>query len=130
VRASFVRAGGKQRADSVSGVTPAPIKRRASAAVTPGSLGLSSCTRSSSASSSLALGSSGQFAVDHPPPARLSAMLLDQDTVVPGHSYNPPSVLQALYKRLPPEDIIRLRPGGEIIVVLPVFLDVRRKRFL
>jgi hypothetical protein len=47
VRASFVRAGGKRRADSVVGVTPAPSKRRASATVTPGCLGLSSCTRSS-----------------------------------------------------------------------------------
>jgi hypothetical protein len=82
VRASFVRAGGKQSADSVSGVTPASIKHRASVAVTPGSLGLLSCAGSSSASSSSALGSSGQFAVSHPPPARLSAMLLDQDAVV------------------------------------------------
>ncbi len=72
-------------------------------------------------SSSTALVSRGQFAFDHPPPPRSSAMLLDQDAVVPGHSLNPPSVLQALYKRLPPEDIVRLRPGDEIIVVLPAF---------
>ena len=116
VRASFVRAGGKRGLDSASDTTPLQTKRRASAAITPGSLGLLSYAPSSSASSTSGHTSGRVLPL---PPARCSAMLLDQDAVVPGHSYNPPSVLQALYKRLPPEDIVRLRPGDEIIVVLP-----------
>jgi hypothetical protein len=38
--------------------------------------------------------------------------------IIPPHTYNWASVLQPIYKRLPPEDIVRLKAGDELIVVV------------
>jgi hypothetical protein len=46
------------------------------------------------------------------------AMLIDQG-IVPYHQSHCTSVLQTIYKRLPPKDIVRLLPGEELIVVIP-----------
>ena len=48
------------------------------------------------------------------------AMLINQwGNVIPPHLQHRPSVLQHMYKRMSPDDIVRLSPGDEIIVVLP-----------
>jgi hypothetical protein len=46
------------------------------------------------------------------------SMLIDQD-IVPGHSHHRTSVLQPVYKRLLPEDIVCLKAGNELLVVVP-----------
>ncbi len=45
-------------------------------------------------------------------------MLINQD-IVPGHCPHCTSVLQPVYKRLPPEDIVWLKANDELIVVIP-----------
>ncbi len=45
-------------------------------------------------------------------------MLIDQD-IVPGHCPYHTSVLQPVYKQLPPEDIVRFKANDELIVVIP-----------
>ena len=45
-------------------------------------------------------------------------MLIDQD-IVPRHSHHHRSVLQPICKCLPLEDIVRLKAGDELIVVIP-----------
>jgi hypothetical protein len=46
-----------------------------------------------------------------------SAMLLLQD-ITPHHAYHRISILQPIYKRLPPHDIVLLKAGDELIVVI------------
>ena len=46
------------------------------------------------------------------------AMLIDQD-IVPDHSIHRPSILRPIYRRISPDDIVRLDPGDEITVVIP-----------
>jgi hypothetical protein len=46
------------------------------------------------------------------------AILIDQG-IVPYHQSQHTSVLQTIYKHLPPKDIVRLLPGKELIVVIP-----------
>ncbi len=58
-------------------------------------------------------------------PGAHSAMLINQD-VSPPHAYHRPSILQPIYKHLPPKDIVCLKAGDKIIVVIPVFA-VNRK---
>ncbi len=48
-----------------------------------------------------------------------SMLIGDRDTTVPHHRYRRASVLQHVYKRLSLEDIVRLFPGNEIIIVIP-----------
>jgi hypothetical protein len=50
------------------------------------------------------------------------SMLIDQD-VVPQHSHHRTSVLQPVYKCLPPEDIVRLKAGDELVVVIPAITN-------
>ncbi len=45
-------------------------------------------------------------------------MLIRQD-IVPDHSIHRPSILQPIYRRISPDDIVRLDPGDEITVVIP-----------
>ena len=45
-------------------------------------------------------------------------MLIDQD-IVPDHSIHRPSILRPIYRRISPDDIVRLDPGDEITVVIP-----------
>ena len=47
-----------------------------------------------------------------------TAMLINQD-VTPPHAHHRPSVLQPIYKRLAPDQIVRLKAGDEVIVVVP-----------
>jgi hypothetical protein len=48
------------------------------------------------------------------------AMLINgQCDIVPPHAQHCPPVLQHVYKRLSPHNIVHLTPGDEIIVVLP-----------
>ena len=42
-----------------------------------------------------------------------------EDHIVPAHSSLRPSVLQPVYKRLLPDDIVRLSAGDELIIVIP-----------
>ncbi len=53
-------------------------------------------------------------------PGTHSAMLINQD-ISPPHVYHRLSILQSIYKCLPPEDIVCLKIGNEIIIVIPVF---------
>ncbi len=48
-----------------------------------------------------------------------SMLIGDRDTTVPHHRYRRASILQHVYKRLSPEDIVRIFPGDEIIIVIP-----------
>jgi hypothetical protein len=47
---------------------------------------------------------------------------------VPGHGHpsQRPSVVQPVYRRLPPEDIVRLTSGDELIIVVPT-VTTRKK---
>jgi len=58
--------------------------------------------------------------------AAAESILIDQD-FVPGHSHHRTSVLQPVYKRLPPEDIVRLKAGDELIVVVPAITSKTEK---
>ena len=50
----------------------------------------------------------------------LRAMLIDQrDGLVSHHAPRRASVLQHVYRRMRPEEIVRMSPGDEIIVVIP-----------
>jgi hypothetical protein len=51
-----------------------------------------------------------------------SAMLLHQD-ITPHHTYHWTSVLQPIYKRLLPHDIVWLKAGNKLIVVILVLGD-------
>ena len=53
-------------------------------------------------------------------------MLIDRD-FVPPHSQSRTSVIQPVYRRLLPSDIVRLMAGDDIIVVVPVHGEVPRK---
>jgi hypothetical protein len=53
-------------------------------------------------------------------PSTPSAMVINQD-IIPPHAYYQISVLQPIYKRLSPDNIIQLMAGDELIVVIPVF---------
>ncbi len=57
------------------------------------------------------------------------SMLINQD-IVPGHCPHCTSVLQPVYKRLPPEDIVRLKANDELIVVIPAFTEKTDKDVL
>ncbi len=57
------------------------------------------------------------------------SMLINQD-IVPGHCPHCTSVLQPVYKRLPPEDIVRLKANNELIVVIPAFTEKTDKDVL
>jgi hypothetical protein len=50
-------------------------------------------------------------------------MLLNKVFSPPPQAYHQPSALQPIYKHLPPEDIICLKAGNEIIIVIPVFAN-------
>ena len=116
LKSSFVDAGGKRAiAAEVSDETPAP-KRRRPAAVTPSvsSLRLSLSTPLPPDSINTR-DWGGVFG-----PSNSGAMLINQrNSVVPHHSAHRSSVLQRIYKHLPPHEVVRLSPGDEIIVVLP-----------
>jgi len=56
-------------------------------------------------------------------------MLINQD-IVPGHCPHRTSVLQPVYKRLPPEDIVRLKANDKLIVVIPAFTEKTDKDVL
>jgi hypothetical protein len=55
------------------------------------------------------------------------AMLIDQD-IVPSHRVQPTSVLQPVYKRLLPHDIVRLAAGKDLIIVIPAIKMVKQIR--
>jgi len=62
-------------------------------------------------------------------PSNSGAMLINQrNSVVPHHSAHRSSVLQSIYKRLPPHEVVRLSPGDEIIVVLPAISSKLSKK--
>ncbi len=70
----------------------------------------------------------GEFALRLVSRQRVAPLYWRSDThthtnqdISPPHTYHRSSALQPIYKRLPPEDIIRLKAGDEIIVVIPVF---------
>ena len=45
--------------------------------------------------------------------------MLNDQYIAPRHSHHRMSVLQPLYKRLPPKDIVCFKAGDELIVVIP-----------
>jgi hypothetical protein len=56
-------------------------------------------------------------------------MLIDQD-IVPHHHPRCTSVLQPVYKQLPPEDIVRLKANDELIVVIQAITNTTDKDVL
>jgi hypothetical protein len=46
--------------------------------------------------------------------------------LVPGHPSQRPSVLQPVYRRLPPDDIVRLTVGNELIIVVPTVTTAKK----
>ena len=46
--------------------------------------------------------------------------------IVPLHRVHPPSVLQPVYKRLLPHDIVRLAAGNDLIIVIPTIQVVKQ----
>ncbi len=52
-------------------------------------------------------------------------MLINQD-IVPLHRVQPPSVLQPVYKRLLPHDIVRLAAGKDLIIIIPAIEVVKQ----
>jgi hypothetical protein len=60
---------------------------------------------------------------------RPQAMLIDQD-IVPSHRVQPPSVLQPVYKRLLPHDIVRLAAGKDLIIVILAIKVVKHITFI
>ena len=125
IRTSFVEAGGKRKAATPIHTNPptvdTPARKRRVVSVTP----------APSITSVI-----GRPVLSTPCPPRTvallahdnhvfnssssGAMLINQwGNVVPPHSQHRPSVLQHMYKRMSPDDIVRLSPGDEIIVVLP-----------
>ena len=87
--------------------TPA-TKRRAT--VSPDSLGPSSAADPDSAA----------------PDSPFDAMLVNHD-IVSHHATPRTSVIQPVYRRLLPDDIVRLKAGDEIIVVIPILGRVTGK---
>ena len=57
------------------------------------------------------------------------SMLIDQD-IFPQHLPHRTSVLQPVYKQLPPEDIVRLKANDELIVVIPAITNTSDKDVL
>jgi hypothetical protein len=55
--------------------------------------------------------------------SRHSFSHVDKPGYIPPPAYHRPSILQPIYKHLPPKDIVCLKAGDEIIVVFPVFAD-------
>ncbi len=56
---------------------------------------------------------------------RPQAMVINQDIVLL-HRVHPPSVLQPVYKRLLPHDIVRLAAGKDLIIVTPAIQVVKQ----
>jgi hypothetical protein len=56
---------------------------------------------------------------------RPQVILIDQD-ILPSHCVQPPSVLQPVYKRLLPHDIVRLVAGKDLIIVIPAIEVVKQ----
>jgi hypothetical protein len=157
VNTSFVVSTGKKKrkVDGASSSAPTPsctahAKRRCSATVTPsspstvvaGSISTgSSLTAAAGSSLTAAAGSilvtrNASLAVfhaesSHPSTSgsvaeRSNAMLIDRD-FVPHHSTSRTSVIQPIYRRLLPADIVRLMAGDKIIVVVPIHGQAPRK---
>jgi hypothetical protein len=110
LKSSFVLSTGRRKRkpddESTPSETPA-TKRRAT--VSPDSVSADAT-------------SSSDRDVDPP----LDAILVNSDIV--GHHVNPrTSVIQPIYRRLLPDDIVRLKSGDEIIVVIPILDRVRGK---
>ena len=107
LKSSFVDAGGKRAiAADVSDETPAP-KHRRPAAVTPSvsslRLPLSTPLPPDSVNTRDWGGVFG--------PSNSGAMLINErNSVVPHHSAHRSSVLQRIYKHLPPHEVVRLSP--------------------
>jgi len=125
LKSSFVDAGGKRAiAAEVSDEMPAP-KRCRPAAVTPSvsSLRLSLSTPLPPDSINTR-DWGGVFG-----PSKSGAMLINQrDSVVLHHSAHQSSILQRVYKHLPPHEVVRLSPGDEIIVFLPAISSKLSKK--
>ena len=112
IRTSFVEAGGKRKAATPIHANPptvdTPARKHRVVSVTP-------ATSITSAIGRPVLSTPCQFNS-----FASGAMLINQwGNVIPPHLQHRPSVLQHMYKRMSPDNIVRLSPGDEIIVVLP-----------
>jgi hypothetical protein len=113
LKESFTKGAGKRVVDASD--TTAPASRRRAVAVTP-SLGVPlEPSYSTPFPSRFAASPSSAFTQ-----SPLRAMLIDQrDGLVSHHAPRRASVLQHVYRRMRPEEIVRMSPGDEIIVVIP-----------
>ena len=115
VRESFTKGLGKRTVETTTSAPPA--RRRAGAAVAAVVTPLDNCITPFQSSRYIASTDSFRSVIGASPSR---AMLIgDRDTTVPHHHRRRASVLQHVYKRLPPEEIVRLFPGDQIIVVIP-----------
>jgi hypothetical protein len=141
VKSSFVVTTGKKKrtVDDAASANPtqsstAPTNKRQRRAPATATLCSPSTTPATDAQSSATRHQSlAGFRVDpsHPPAVGLvynwsDAMLFDRDIIRP-HSTLRTSVIQPVYRRLLPSDIVRLMAGDEIIVVIPIHGDVPRR---
>ena len=115
VKTSYIKAAGKRKVAETP-VAVAPQRKRRAVAVTPA---LSDC-------GPLLSTPCPPRSVDCPDYRHLydssntGASLIDgRCDIVSHHVQHRPSVLQCIYKRLPPSAIVRLSPGDEVIIVLP-----------
>ena len=119
VKGSFTKGGGKRKVTTSEEATPL---RRSAVAITPAvtnSLAILNCTVNSSRSfpSGCVPSLSAQSRLERSPSGPM--LIDDADSTVPRHTRRRASVLQHVYKRLRPKEIVCLSPGDEIIIVLP-----------
>jgi hypothetical protein len=118
VRESFTKSLGKRSGATREGATTEPARRRACAVVVTPPMTLDNFTPPAFHSSPYIAPTNSYQSVRGVSPSGLM-LIGDRDTTVPNHRYRRASVLQHVYKRRSPEDIVRLFPGNEIIIVIP-----------
>ncbi len=114
VKSSFTEGAGKQKADRSAVQSITPVRHGATGG---GDTVVPICRVTPHYSYDDAVPSHSSDDVTDPFLAS-KAMLINQG-IVPCHQSYCTSVLQKIYKCLPPKDIVRLLPGKELIVVTP-----------
>ncbi len=118
VKSLFTKGAGKCKVDPLA-LAPMSEKRHlASVSITP------DAARSSNAATTTPFSTprprtnmmraTPQYSLVDPAPLPMYGQ-----AIVPPHAYNWASVLQPIYKCLPPDDVGRLKAGDELIVVVP-----------
>ncbi len=131
VKSLFKQRIGKRKPDvAVATSTPQSKQIQFTNTITPQSLSVSITALSTPQSASMQMSTPRSAPTNTPQPGRLhshlttdlfnrpQAMLIDQDIVLL-HRVQPLSVLQPVYKRLLPHDIVRLAARKDLIIVIP-----------